>query len=463
MIVCPITLEAFVLDADTIVSISLIVLFLILSAFFSSSEAAFLSLQKTRLSHLLNTNVPGANRVAEMVSNTERLLSTILLGNNLVNVAFTAIITALTVSLVEDGPVAIAIATVAGTILLLIFGEIIPKSIAVKKAERISFIYARPLKIVELCMFPAIMFLQWLSNRSQDLFGQSQSSEETVTEGEILSMIDIGEAEGTFESSEAEMLENVFRFGDHQAREVMTPRTEIISVERGVTLKEFYELYTEHSHTRFPVHKESRDDIVGIISAKDILRILATKGMDEEDSVTDIIRAAYFVPETKLVSELFEELRKTGHQMAICLDEYAGIAGLVTVKRLTEVVFGRVGEEGESPEEEYSNIRPNVYRIEGGMDIEEANEEMDLNLPKGEYETIAGFVLAQLGEIPEVGNQFEFKDLLFRIQTMDNFRIESITIRKKIPSTETPIPKNDPIENGVVNDDSSDSIKTRGN
>ena len=463
MIVCPITLEAFVLDADTIVSISLIVLFLILSAFFSSSEAAFLSLQKTRLSHLLNTNVPGANRVAEMVSNTERLLSTILLGNNLVNVAFTAIITALTVSLVEDGPVAIAIATVAGTILLLIFGEIIPKSIAVKKAERISFIYARPLKIVELCMFPAIMFLQWLSNRSQDLFGQSQSSEETVTEGEILSMIDIGEAEGTVEPVEAEMLENVFRFGDHQAREVMTPRTEIISVERGVTLKEFFELYTEHSHTRFPVHKESRDDIVGIISAKDILRILATKGMDEEDSVTDIIRDAYFVPETKLVSELFEELRKTGHQMAICLDEYAGIAGLVTVKRLTEVVFGRVGEEGESPEEEYSNIRPNVYRIEGGMDIEEANEEMDLNLPKGEYETIAGFVLAQLGEIPEVGDQFEFKDLLFRIQTMDNFRIESITIRKKIPSTETPMPKSVPIENGAVNDDSSDSIKTRGN
>ncbi len=463
MIVCPMTLEAFVLDAGTIVSISLIVLFLILSAFFSSSEAAFLSLQKTRLSHLLNTNVPGANRVAEMVSNTERLLSTILLGNNLVNVAFTAIITTLAVSLVEDGPLAVAIATVAGTILLLIFGEIIPKSIAVKKAERISFIYARPLKIVELCMFPAIIFLQWLSNRSQDLFGQGQSSEETVTEGEILSMIDIGEAEGTVEPVEAEMLENVFRFGDHQAREVMTPRTEIISVERGVTLKEFFELYTEHSHTRFPVHKESRDDIVGIISAKDILRILATKGMNEEDSVTDIIRDAYFVPETKLVSELFEELRKTGHQMAICLDEYAGIAGLVTVKRLTEVVFGRVGEEGESPEEEYSNIRPNVYRIEGGMDIEEANEEMDLNLPEGEYETIAGFVLAQLGEIPEVGDQFEFKDLLFRIQTMDHFRIESITIRKRIPSTETLIPKSNPIENGAVNDDPSDSIKTRGN
>ena len=188
----------------------------------------------------------------------------------------------------------------------------------------------------------------------------------------------------------------------------------------------------ENTHTRFPVHKESRDDIVGIISAKDILRTLATRGIQENESVTDIVRDVYFVPETKHVSELFEELRRTGHQMAICLDEYGGIAGLVTIKRLTEVIVGKVGEEGESPEEEYSNIRPNLYQIEGGMDIEEANEEMELNLPEGDYETIAGFILSQLGEIPSVGDQFEYNNLLFRIQEMDRFRIESILIRKRI-------------------------------
>ncbi|MEC9321710.1 MAG: DUF21 domain-containing protein, partial [Chloroflexota bacterium] len=200
------------MNGDTILSITLIGVFLVLSAFFSSSEAAFLSLQRTRLSHLVNTNVPGARRVADMVSNIERLLSTILLGNNLVNVAFTAIITALAVRLIKDGPLAILVATVSGTVVLLIFGEIIPKSVAVKKAERMSFLYARPLKALELCMFPTIIFLQWLSNRSQDLFGRSNHADETVTEGEILSMIDIGEAEGTVEPVEAEMLENVFRF-----------------------------------------------------------------------------------------------------------------------------------------------------------------------------------------------------------------------------------------------------------
>ena len=359
------------MNVEIAVYVILIVVFLVLSAFFSSSEAAFLSFQKTRLSHLVNTNVPGAKRVSEMVANMERLLSTILLGNNLVNVAFSAIITILSVELLGGGPLAVGFATLLGTILLLIFGEIIPKSVAIRKSEKLSLLYARPLKSLEIALFPAILFLQWLSNITQNLLGRNDS-EETVTEGEILSMIDIGEAEGTVEPAEAEMLENVFRFGDQQVREVMTPRPEIVSIERGINLQELLQIYAENNHTRFPVHKESRDDIVGIISAKDILRALATRCVQENESVTDIVRDVYFVPETKPVSELFEELRRTGHQMAICLDEYGGIAGLVTIKRLTEVIVGKVGEEGESPEEEYSNILPNLYQIEDGMYIREA-------------------------------------------------------------------------------------------
>ena len=458
------------MDVEIVVYTLLIVVFLVLSAFFSSSEAAFLSFQKTRLSHLVNINVPGAKRVSLMIANMERLLSTILLGNNLVNVAFSAIITMLSVELLGGGPLAVGFATLVGTALLLIFGEIIPKSVAVRKAERLSLLYARPLKSLEVALFPAILFLQWLSNITQHLFGRDSNSDETITEGEILSMIDIGEAEGTVEPAEAEMLENVFRFGDQQVREVMTPRPEIVSIERGITLQEFLQIYAENTHTRFPVHKESRDDIVGIISAKDILRALATRGVQENESVTDIVRDVYFVPETKPVSELFEELRRTGHQMAICLDEYGGIAGLVTIKRLTEVVVGKVGEEGESPEEEYSNIRPNLYQIEGGMDIEEANEEMELNLPEGDYETIAGFVLSQLGEIPSVGDQFEYKNLLFRIQEMDRFRIESLLIRKRI-QMDTPLASPGPGSEEQTIDNSKEDLnvsetnptQTRGN
>ena len=384
----------------------------------------------------MTNNIPGAKRVHDMVTNTERLLSTILLGNNLVNVAFTAVVTALAVKWLKEGPVAVAAATIVGTGLLLIFGEIIPKSLAVKKSERVSFLYARPLKLIELSLYPLILFLQWLSRTTQSIFGQEQ--EEVVTEGEILSMIDLGEAEGTVEPNEAEMLENVFRFGDTQVREIMTPRTEIIVMDRGTTLNDFLNIYSEHSHTRFPIYKDTNENIVGIISAKDVLRILSTKGINGNDSVTDVIRDAHFVPETKWASELFEELRHAGNQMAICLDEYGGLAGLVTLKRLTELIVGKVGEEGESPETEYENIMPNVFQIEGGMDIADANNEMDLELPEGEYETIAGFVLDQIGEIPAINDEFEYEDMIFRILEMDRFRIESLLITRNPNLMKTP-------------------------
>jgi len=384
----------------------------------------------------VTNNIPGAKRVHDMVTNTERLLSTILLGNNLVNVAFTAVVTALAVKWLKEGPVAVAAATIVGTGLLLIFGEIIPKSLAVKKSERVSFLYARPLKLIELSLYPLILFLQWLSRTTQSIFGQEQ--EEVVTEGEILSMIDLGEAEGTVEPNEAEMLENVFRFGDTQVREIMTPRTEIIVMDRGTTLNDFLNIYSEHSHTRFPIYKDTNENIVGIISAKDVLRILSTKGINGNDSVTDVIRDAHFVPETKWASELFEELRHAGNQMAICLDEYGGLAGLVTLKRLTELIVGKVGEEGESPETEYENIMPNVFQIEGGMDITEANNEMGLALPEGEYETIAGFVLDQIGEIPTINDEFEYEDMTFRILEMDRFRVESLLITRNPNPMKTP-------------------------
>ena len=434
------------MTGDTSVSLILIFLFLTLSAFFSSSEAAFLSLQKTRLSFLVNSGVPGAKRVADMASNTELLLSTILLGTNVVNVAFTAVITALAVASLGEGPLAVAAATITGTILLLIFGEIIPKSLAVRRSEKVAFAYARPLKVVELSFYPIIIVLQWLSNVTQSIFTSQEEVEDTVTEIEIRSLIDIGEAEGTVEPSEAEMLENVFRFGDRQVREVMTPRTEIVSIKRGSSLRDFLKVYSEHAHTRFPVFEETSDDIINIISAKDVLKALSSDSISANDSVTDITRDAYFVPETKQTAELFDELRRTGNQMAICLDEYGGLAGLVTTKRLTEAVVGPVGEEGESPEDGYESIYPNVFHIDGSMDIEEANEEMHLDLPIGDYETIAGFVLTQLGEIPSEGDEFTYENLYFRILEMDHLKIISIMI--SIRDVETDYSLNETTDNG---------------
>ncbi len=412
-------------------SLVLVGVFLVLSGFFSSSEAAFLSVQRTRIAHLVSEGVPGARRVANMVSNPERLLATILLGNNVVNVAFTSVVTVAILNYVGQGNEGsgVLIATAVSTIVLVIVGEIIPKSVAVRKAEPVAFLYSHPLKWIEYLLWPFVVALQWITRGVNALLGGS-NVQPMITEGEFRTLIDIGEAEGEFEPAEAEMLENVFQFGDRQVREVMTPRTEMVSIQQGGSLRKFLDTYSENSHTRFPVYRESPDNVIGVISLKDVLRQMSQKGLRLNDSVTDAIRDAYFVPETKGISELFDELRATGNQMALIIDEFGGIAGLVTLKRLLEVVMGPVGEEGESPEEEYRAIDEYTFHVEGGMSIEEVNEEMEIELPDGEYETLAGFVLDILGHIPTEGEQFDFNDLKFEILEMQDLKIEEIRVTK---------------------------------
>ena len=412
----------------------IILLSLLLSAFFSSSEAAFLSLQRTRITYLVNTGAAGASRVARMIDQPERLLSTILLGNNLVNVAFAALITILALSFLDER-IAVAVATAVATSLLLIFGEIVPKTIAVRHSERVAFLYVGPLKWIETLLWPFVMVLQRISS----LFGGgSVGVGRSVTEAELRTLIDIGDAEGAIESGEAEMLESVFRFGDSQVREVMTPRTEIAFVERGAALGEFLEIYAEHSHTRFPVFKETTDNIVGILSSKDILNAMSSRKISHDDPVTDVIRDAFFVPETKRIAELFDELRQSGNQMAVAIDEFGGIAGLITLKRLLEEVVGRVGEEGARPEEEYEALGENTFQIDGGMSIDEVNEELGIELAEGEFETVAGFVLDVLGHIPTEGEQFEYGDLRVEVTNMSDLKIESVKLTKSFEPDKLP-------------------------
>ena len=413
-------------------AIVLALVFLVFSAFFSSSEAAFLSLQRATVAHLVNTGAPGAQRVARMIADPERLLSTILLGNNLVNVAFTTSVTLLFVWALGEGreSEAALLTTAAGTAALLLAGEIIPKTIAVRYARRVAFAYARPLKWTEAALWPVIAVLQWTTRRVGRALGGDAAARESITEGEFRTLIDIGEAEGTFDPAEAEMLENVFRFGDRQVREVMTPRTEIVSIERGASLQAFLDIYSEHAHTRFPVYKGISDNIVGILSAKDIMRTMATKGIALDEPVTDVIRDCYFVPEMKRVAELFDELRQSGNQLAIAVDEFGSPAGLVSLKQLIEEVVGPVGEEGFGPEEEYEALGRDIFQVEGGMSIEEANEELGLDIPEGESETIAGFVLETLGHIPVEGQQFDYRDLKIEVTQMKHLKIETIKVTK---------------------------------
>ena len=413
----------------TALNLLLICAFVLCSAFFSSSEAAFLSLERVRVAHLVNTDAPGARRIASMLEQPERLLATILLGNNLVNVAFTAVVTVMAVDMLGENT-GVLVATVGGTVVLLIFGEIVPKTFAVHYSERMAFLYARPLKFVELLLWPVVIALQWTTNRTRTILGAHPQPRESITEGELRTLFDIGEAEGTFEPDEVDMLENVFNFGDSQVREVMTPRNRIAAVEHGATLRDFLTVYAESSHTRFPVFRGGGDNIIGIVSTKDVLRAMATEALSFDDTVTDFIRDSYFVPETKRVAELFTELRSTGNQMAMVVDEYGGLAGLVTLKRLLEVVVGPVGEEGVALEEEFEAIDENTYQLDASMIIAEANDELDIRIPEGDFDTVAGFVLSALGHIPEEGEQFEHERLKFEIVEMNALKIETVRVTR---------------------------------
>ena len=310
----------------------IVVLCVILSSFFSSSEAAFLSVRRTaRLAHLVKAGVPAAARVERMLDQPGRLLSTILLGNNAVNVAFTAIVTVLILDVIKDEGTGLVVATIVGTATLLVFGEIVPKTVALRFPMGIAMLFTRPLKAVELMFLPLVVVLQWVT-RIADIGRGDAQADASITEGELRTLIDIGEEEGQFEPDEAERLHRVFRFGDRQVREVMTPRNEIVFVGRGTTLGEFLDIYVDHSHTRFPFYRKSTDDIVGILSVKDVLKAMSSKGMARDDAVTEVIRDVYFVPESKRIAELFDELRESGNQMAIAVDEFGGVAGLVTLK-----------------------------------------------------------------------------------------------------------------------------------
>ena len=422
-----------------LLSLLLIGLCILLSAFFSSSEAAFLALERVKLAHLVSVHTPGARRVSAMLDKPERLLSTILLGNNLVNVAFTALITLVVLNIIGPDREALAtiITTFVGTLLLLLFGEIIPKTIAVHKAERVSLWYARPLTLIESALWPAVFVLQAGANRATKLLGVEPQKRDSITESELITLIDIGEAEGTLEPSEAELLQNVFRFGDRQVREVMTPRPEIVGIPGGTTLSDFLGIYCQHSHTRFPVYEDSIENITGILSAKDVLKTMAVNGMAYTDSVTDVVRQGLFVPETKRTAELFEEMRASGNQMAVIVDEYGGLAGIVTLKRLSEEVVGAHGEEGEAPEEEYESIDDNTYQVEGAMSIDEANEELRINLPDGDFDTLAGFVLDRLGYFPKEGETLEYDNLKIEVIEMKAFKIETVKITRSYPAEES--------------------------
>jgi putative hemolysin len=417
-----------------IVYLILFVICLVLSAFFCSAETAFIGMQKLRLQHLLNTGHPNAKIVAKIMEKPEKFLATVLLGINFFETASATLGTIIAVSLWGEN-LGAAIATIVITILTLVLVEFIPKSLAVRYGERIALSYARPIELIGVALYPFVYLLNHIGIRFTKFFGRSDEAKLTFSYEDFRTMISVGHKEGAVEKEEAEMLHKVFEFGNSPVSEVMVPRTEVVWVKKGTKLADFLRLYKKSPLSRFPVFEDNRDNVVGILSVKDMLMAQAKGTISDEGVIDDLIRPAYFAPETKRISELFTEMRDKNYRMTVVVDEFGGTAGIVSLSRLMEEIVGPVGDELAAIEKEYETINEYTFQIEGGMRIEEANEEMGLELPTGDYETVAGFVLHLLGRIPKQGEQLRYKGMKIIITEMRGKKIEKILVTKERHAT----------------------------
>ena len=414
---------------STIISISLIAFFMVLSAFFSSSETAFMSLQRVRILHLANIGRAGGRKMLNRMNHPERTLSTVLLGNNLVNTAAAAIGASVAVAWLGDN-MGIVVATLGVAFLLLIFSEVIPKTFASRHSEWLAFRYLKPFALVEVLLLPVSVFLELIGRCIVKASGGRISGRNLVNAELLRSVISVGREEGAVGREEARMLQNVLAFRERLVKEVMTPRTEMVWLDEDTTLTAFLNEYDTSPLSRFPVYKEAYDNVVGLLHTRDVVRALHRGDVQSDSKLIELVRQVPFVPETKRLGDLFFEMRSSGQQMYLVVDEYGGVSGLVTNQQLVAAIMGRVADD-ETPRDEVEELASGALQVDGGLPIQEANETLGLNIPDGDYETIAGFALDMLAHIPSEGEAFRFQGRRITVSEMRGVKIEKLLVSKR--------------------------------
>jgi putative hemolysin len=398
-------------------------------AFFASAEAVILASDRIRTRHLAEQGSKGAQALERLRAQEDRFFAVVILGQNAFLIIATALGTAMAIDLL--GTVGIVLAPIIMTLVAVIFGEMTPKILAVRAGERYALIAARPVELVVILLTPVVHLLALVPNALSRLLGLGEQPRRlTVTEGELRMLIGVGTSEGALREEEGELLERVFRFREGQVNEVMVPRTEVVWLENGTLIGDFYRIFAEHPHSRFPVYSDGIDDVTGIVGIKDVLRALSRSEVDVGSPIETCMRGAFFVPETKAIGPLFWEMQRDGHQMAIVVDEYGGTAGIVTTELLLEEIVGELGDELRPGEREFEAVDERTVQVEGGMSIHDANEELEMGLPEGEYETVAGFVLSQLGHIPDEGEQLSYNSLRLVVTRMHGRKIERVLVTR---------------------------------
>jgi CBS domain containing-hemolysin-like protein len=375
--------------------ILLFIICVLLSAFFSSSEVALISITKAKVRTLVNDRRPGALALAALKESPDHLLTTILIGNTIVNIAAAAIATALAIS--AFGSIGVGIATGIVVIVLLVFGEIGPKIYATRAPDTFALTIAPVILFLSRLLSPVI----WVVERVSPTLGAGKdTAEPAVTEEELKEWIDVGKEEGTIEQEEQDMLYSVLEFGDTTAREVMTPRVDVVLMKDTTGLDEAVRIFNETGFSRIPVYHEQIDNITGVLNVKDVFSAMTS--LRKDISIRDIMYDPTFVPETQKIDDLLKELQVRRVQIAIVIDEYSSFVGIVTVEDILEELVGDIMDEYDREEPGIQKIADDVYVVDAQTWVDDLNEQLGINLPMAEsYETVGGLLIDRLGHIPQ--------------------------------------------------------------
>ena len=429
--------------------IIILIILILINAFFAASEIAFISLNDAKIDVEAKDGNKKAKKIKKMLENPSKFLATIQIGitfAGFLSSAFAADNFAgdlapilyswmPAISIVAWNKIAIIIITIILSYFTLIFGELVPKRIAMKYSEKIAYGSVGIIRAISITMSPFVKFLTFSTNIVSKIFGVSENEEETVTEEEIRMMVDVGEEKGTIDEEEKTMINNVFEFNDKIVSEIMVPRTEIYAVDMNLSISEAIEEMTENEdfrYSRIVVYDENIDDVKGIVYLKDIL----LSGKNKNTKIKNLVKEAYFVPDSKPVNELFEELRRNRKQIAIAVDEYGGTSGLVTMEDILEEIVGEIYDEYDEVEDIYQEIDDNTFILSGSMAIYEVEGLLNIEIEDGDYDTLSGYLIEELGRIPAENEKkivVETPDITYKIEEIKDKRITRVKACRNNP------------------------------
>lgn len=416
------------MDASPIIQLVTILILLVLSSFFSSSETALTTVNKHKLRTLADGGNKSAAKVLRVTENPGKLLSTILIGNNIVNITASSLTTTLCTQVF--GNKYIGIATGVLTLLVLIFGEISPKTLATQYAVNLSLVFVHPISILMLILTPLIWLLNVLTSGIFRLFRlNSNQNNNAMTESELRTIVDVSQEEGVIEQEERFMISNVVDFGDALSKDIMIPRTDVVCADVNSTYDELVALFMEETYSRIPIYEDSKDHIIGLLYLKDLFFYSQLNDMDHFD-LRSILRKPIFVYEYQKTSQIFADMKTSSVTMAIVLDEYGITSGIITMEDLIEEIVGEIRDEYDENENDViRTIADDTYDIDASIKLDDLNDVLHTNLYSEDYDSLAGFVIEAMDKLPSEGEETDYENLHFKVAQVNRNRIERIILK----------------------------------